>query len=139
MILLDTNIISALMAPSPPSTVRDWLNDQNSQNLYLSSITIAEIGFGLQIMPDGKRREFLTRQFQGFVATGFQHRLLNFDEKAAHKYAEIMAHRRQIGRPMCVPDGQIASIARSNNFAVATRNTRDFEKCGIKILNPFDL
>ena len=137
MILIDTNIVSAIMAPSPKVTVLDWLNSQDTMTLYLSTITIAEIGFGLNIMPDGKRKKLLAERFEGFIARGFNQRILSFDEPAAHKYAEIMGHRRAIGRPLNVPDGQIASIARVNNFSIATRNIRDFEECGLNLINPF--
>ncbi len=137
MILIDTNIVSAIMAPSPTNTVLNWLNNQDTMTLYLSTISIAEIGYGLYIMPDGKRKKLLTERFEGFVARGFYQRILSFDEPAAHKYAEIMGHRRAIGRPLNVPDGQIASIARANSFSVATRNIRDFEECGLKLINPF--
>jgi len=138
MILVDTNVISMMMAPSPAKSALNWINDQDTVNLYLSTITIAEIGYGLKIMPDGKRRQRLSDRFNDFVSNGFGQRILNFDEVAAHKYAEVMAHRRSIGRPLSLPDGQIASIARANNFAVATRNIRDFEECGLKLINPFE-
>lgn len=138
MIIIDTNVISAMMAPSPANTALNWLNHQDTLELYLSTITIAEIGYGLQIIPDGKRRKRLACRFKDFVSNGFEQRILNFDEAAAHKYAEVMAHRRTMGRPLSIPDGQIASIARINNFAVATRNIRDFEECGLKLINPFE-
>lgn len=138
MILVDTNVISAIMAHSPETRVLNWLNKQDTVKLYLSTITIAEIGYGLQIIPDGKRRQLLTERFKDFISKAFEQRVLNFDEHAAHKYAEVMAHRRSIGRPLNVPDGQIASIARVHSFVVATRNIHDFEECGLELINPFD-
>ena len=138
MILIDTNVILAIMLPSPATTVINWLNNQDAVNLYLSTITIAEIGYGLQIMPDAKRKQRLTDRFKDFVSNGFEQRILDFDDAAAYSYAEIMAHRRTIGRPLSVLDGQIASIARVKNFAVATRNIRAFEECTLKLINPFE-
>ena len=138
MILLDTNVVSASMAPIPPPSVIDWLNQQDTIDLYLSSITIAEIGYGLWVLPDGKRRRALEDRFAKFVTAGFEHRILNFDERAARLYPEVMGHRRMLGRPLGILDGQIASIARANDLAVATRNVRDFEECGLEVINPFD-
>ncbi len=138
MILLDTNVISATMASTPPSAVLSWLNRQRTDNLYLSAITIAEIAYGIRILPEGKRRRNLATRFKSFVDRGFEQRVLVFDNASALEYAEIMAHRRQIGRPMSVPDGQIAAIARQHGFIVATRNTRDFEECGLELVDPFE-
>lgn len=137
MILLDTNVVSAVMTPRPEPLVLEWLDRQDTVTLYLSTITIAEIGYGLRVLPDGKRRRHLAERFEHFVATGFEQRLLSFDQRAAHEYAEVMGHRKEIGRPLSIPDGQIASVARANHLAVATRNVRDFEECGLGLINPF--
>ena len=139
MILLDTNIVSEMMAPAPTPSVVDWLNRQETTTLYVSTITIAEIGYGLRVMPDGKRRQSLEDRFHRFVAEGFEQRLLTFDDRAARLYADVMGHRKVIGWPLAVLDGRIASIARAKGFAVATRNGRDFEHCGLEVLNPFDV
>lgn len=138
MILLDTNVVSEAMASAPNRAVLEWLNDRETESLYLSTITIAEIGYGLETLPDGRRRRTLSDRFERFVTTGFSHRVLSFDETAARVYGELMAHRRKQGRPMSALDGQIASIARASRFAVATRNVRDFEECGVEIVNPFE-
>lgn len=137
MILLDTNVVSAVMAPSPPRQVVAWLNDQETVTLYLSTITIAEIGYGLWILPDGKRRKALEDRFERFVNQGFEQRILDFDRSAAHLYGEIMGRRRAMGRPLSVLDGQLASIARAQGLSVATRNVRDFEACGLELIDPF--
>jgi len=137
MILIDTNVVSAIMAPSPVNSVINWLNNHDTTLLYLSTITIAEIGYGLRILPDGKRRQSLSERFKGFLAKGFEQRILSFDERSAYQYAELMGHRKEIGRPLSIADGQIASIARVNDFQIATRNVRDFEECGIELINPF--
>lgn len=138
MILLDTNIVSAVMAPSPPREVVAWLNAQESATLYLCTISLAEIGYGLRVLPDGKRRRLLEERFEAFVSKAFDQRILDFDQPAARIYGEVMVHRREIGRPLGIADGQIASIARSRYFAVATRNARDFAECGVDVINPFE-
>lgn len=138
MILLDTDVVSAMMAPAPPKSVIDWLNRQDTVALYLSTITMAEIGYGLWVLPDGKRRRYLAERFDRFIADGFEQRVLDFDRRAAMLYAEVMGERRAMGRPLAVLDGQIASIARAHRLSVATRNVRDFEHCGVDLVNPFE-
>lgn len=138
MMLLDTNVVSALMAPSPDPSVTVWVDDRQTESLFLSAVTIAEISFGIACLPDGKRREDLRARFDRFVARGFALRVLPFDEAAAHQYGDLMAHRRRLGRPMSVLDGQIAAIARIRQLGVATRNVRDFDACGLEVVNPFD-
>ena len=137
MIILDTNVVSEFMTSPPASSVLNWLNTQNTTSLYLTTITIAEIGFGLRILPQGKRREMLAERFEQFVATAFEQRILSFDANAARIYGEVMDYRRGIGRPISSLDGQIAAIARSRNFAVATRNIKDFEECRLNLIDPF--
>lgn len=138
MILLDTNVVSAVMKPTLVEPVLEWLDARDTASLYLSAVTIAEIRFGLRVLPEGRRRRSLEKRFEQFVALGFDQRILAFDEPAARAYAEIMGHRRELGRPMSALDGQIAATARTRRFSVATGNVRDFEECGIQILNPFE-
>jgi len=88
-------------------------------------------------MPEGKRRRLLSERFEQFVDAAFTQRILSFDERAARVYGEVMCQRKEIGRPMSNLDGQIAAIARSSRFAVATRNIKDFEECQIELINPF--
>jgi len=137
MIILDTNVVSEFMTSPPASAVLNWLNSQETTSLFLTTITIAEIGFGLRTMPKGKRRDLLTERFEQFVTTAFEQRILPFDEDAARIYGEVLGYRREIGRPISSLDGQIVSIARSRGFSVATRNTRDFEECQVDLINPF--
>lgn len=138
MIILDTNVVSEFMTSPPDSQVLSWLNAQDVALLYLSTITIAEIGYGLRSMPDGKRRQLLSERFEQFVDEAFTQRILPFDENAARIYGEIICHRKEMGRPMSNLDGQIAAIARSRRFSVATRNIKDFEHCQIELINPFN-
>jgi len=138
VILLDTNVVSAVMAPAPPRPVLDWLDARPADVLFLPAIVVAEIGYGLHILPDGRRRRDLEERFERFVSRGFDHRVLPFDLDAAGFYGEIMGHRRGLGRPMSILDGQIAAIARAHRLAVATRNVKDFEECGLEVVNPFE-
>lgn len=137
MILLDTNVVSEVMKARPAEAVVGWLNAQPSEKLFVSAVTIGEIAYGLSILPDGKRRAGLRDRFERFIALAFDQRVLGYDERAARIYGEMMGERRAVGRPMSVPDGQIAAIARRDHLAVATRNANDFEYCGIEVVNPF--
>jgi len=138
MMILDTNIVSEFMTSPPSGAVLRWLNDQYVPSLYLTSITIAEVSYGLSVLPMGKRRKLLDERFKLFVASGFEQRVLSFDEHAASIYGDLLAHRRKIGQPMSCFDGQIAAIARSKGFAIATRNIKDFQDCQLELINPFE-
>lgn len=135
MILLDTNVVSELMRPSPGGAVIDWLNATDTASLHISCITIGEIEYGLDILPDGRRQDALRARFEDFVARAFAFRVLPYDESAARLYGGIMGDRRRTGRPMSVPDAQIAALARSRNMAVATRDVAGFADTGIDIIN----
>jgi toxin FitB len=126
-----------MMRPLPNINVLDWLNRQESTALFLSTLTIAEIDFGICVLPNGKRRKALDDGFTRLVTEAFAGRLWTFDVAAARVYGPIMSTRQSKGRPLSVVDGQIAAIARSHGASVATRNVRDFEGCGIKVENPF--
>ena len=137
MMLVDTNVISEVMKTAPSAVVVGWLNAQAPGSLYLSAVTIGEIEFGLCILPVGNRRTRLKDRFERFVSLAFVQRVLAVDEPCARPYGEIMDLRREMGRPMTVPDGQIAAIARAKGLGIATRNTRDFENCGVDLIDPF--
>jgi toxin FitB len=136
MIVVDTNVISEAMRPQPAASVLNWLNNQDGNQLFITTVTLAEIGYGLRILPEGLRRRQLQSRFEQFVEQAFEERVLDFTASAARAYAEIMGHRKEAGRPMSLPDGQIASIA--HRFAIATRNIKDFEGCGLELINPFE-
>lgn len=138
MIVVDTNVISEVMRPQPSPLVLNWLNTQDSNQLFITTVTLAEIGYGLRVLPEGQRRWHLHSRFEQFIAQAFEERVLDFTASAARAYAEIMGHRKEAGHPMSLPDGQIASIAHVHGFAVATRNIKDFEDCGIELINPFE-
>jgi predicted nucleic acid-binding protein len=138
MVLLDTNVVAEMMTASPAPAVVSWLNGQESSALFLTTVTIGEIAYGLRVMPHGKRRLQLEQGFERVLAEAFAGRILAYDEEAALQYGEVMGRRKEIGRPLSVPDGQIAAIARARGCAVATRNVRDFVDCGVEVLNPFE-
>ncbi len=137
VIIIDTNVISEAMKPAPCQLVIDWLNKQETAALYLTAVTIGEVSYGLCTLPQSKRRRRLQDVFERLIVEAFANRVLVFDEAAARVYGQLMAQRREQGRPLSLPDGQIASIARIRGFAVATRNVHDFEDCAIEIINPF--
>lgn len=125
------------MKVEPATAVVTWLNDSNTNELYLSSITIAEIAYGLQVLPEGTRRQTISARFAQFIERGFNNRILVFDAPAAFAYGDIMAMTRSMGRPMGVPDGQIAAIAKVHGMNLATRNISDFETTGLALINPW--
>lgn len=138
MIVLDTNVISEVMRRAPAPAVVDWLDLQATEDLQVTAVTVAEIAYGLRVLPNGARRRDLSQRFASFLARGFEGRVLAFDRPAADEYAEIMGHRKEIGRPMSILDGQIAAIARCHGMRLASRNVRDFDGCQIEVVNPFD-
>ena len=138
MIIADTNIISEWMKPIPDSSVITWLDKQEATNLFITTISIAEIYYGLNALPLGNRRQTLEKAFSDSIMEAFQYRILAFDEKSAQIYGYLMGHRKSLGRPLSILDGQIASIASANKMHLATRNTRDFYECSIQLINPFD-
>lgn len=137
MIVLDTNVVSEMMKPSPSATVVDWLNRQEAVELYLTSVTIGEVSYGLRLLPRGERRSRVEQAFENVLSRAFLGRILDFDERAAEHYGDLMARRREMGRPLAILDGQIAAIARAHGAAVATRNVRDFVGCDVIVIDPF--
>ncbi len=137
MILLDTNVVSEAMKPEPHPAVRAWLNDQASETLYLSSVTVAELLFGIGSLPTGKRRDMLAQTLDGLMRL-FRDRVLPFDIDAARRYAELAVTARVAGRGFPTPDGYIAAIAASRGFIVASRDTAPYEAAGVTIINPWE-
>ena len=137
MIILDTNVVSEFMTSPPSTAVLDWMNAQEPESLFMTSISVAEICFGLRAMPEGRRRRLLEDRFEQFIAAAFSSRMLRFDEAAARVFGEIKAYRKKIGHPLSDFDGQIAAIARVQGFSLATRNLADFEDCLVDLVDPF--
>ena len=137
MILLDTNVISEAMKPEPDAKVRAWLNEQAADTLYLSSVTLAELLFGIAALPDGKRKQMLSTALDGLLAL-FKARVLPFDVDAARRHAELAMTARRCGRGFPTPDGYIAAIAASRDFIVASRDTAPYEAAGLLVINPWE-
>ena len=135
--MLDTNVVSELMLPNPNPNVVDWVAQQNAANLYISAIIEAELRYGSEILPTGRRRTNLLADIEEMARDDFSGRVLPFDNNASRYYAVIAAARRATGRPINQADCQIAAIARSLGFSVATRDVRGFEGCGIEVYNPW--
>ena len=138
MILVDTNVISELMRAEPAQTVLDWFGRNDAADLFITAVTEAELRTGVAILPEGQRRDRLQLALDAMVDQDFQARVLPFDSSAAKAYAEIAAQRRSAGRPIAEADCQIAAIARAMGAPVATRNVRDFDGCGIRLIDPWN-
>ena len=137
MIIVDTNVLSEVIKVSPSPRVVDWWNSHPEAELYLTSITQAEILAGIELLPKGKRRVAIAQAAEATFREDFADRVLPFDGEAAREFARIIAARRKLGRPISQPAGQIAAIARNCGAVLATRNTGDFEHCGVKLVNPW--
>jgi predicted nucleic acid-binding protein len=137
MTVLDTNVLSELMSSSPELAVRQWLDRQPSNQLFTTSISMAEIFQGIELLPQGKRRAGLLVAAQTLFTGLFPGRVLPFHEDAARAFAPIAVNRRTRGRPISLFDAQIAAIARASGATLATRDTADFEGCGIRLVNPW--
>lgn len=137
MFLIDTNVIFELMRATPAPSVLNWFSTQDPITLYLSTVTEAELRAGIAILPAGQRREGLRAALDATISEDFEGRILPFDTDAAKTYADIASMRRAAGRPIADADCQIAAIARAAGAIVATQNLRDFEGCGVDLVNPW--
>jgi len=137
MIILDTNVVSELMKANYAPSVMTWMSHQSPNDLFISTISMAEVLYGIELLPKGKRRDGLLQEAEVIFARDFAGRVLVFDEQAARMFGSIVAARRIQGRPIGIADGQIAAIARANGAMLATRDTGDFEGCGVRVVNPW--
>lgn len=139
MIILDTNVVSELMKPTPDSSVANWFSQQERGELKVTSITQGELLSGALRLTPGPRRNEVLRSIEQVLSL-FSGESLPFNSEAANHYGSIMAHRESIGRSLDRNrlDGQIAAIASANNAAVATRNVPDFTDCGVEIINHWE-
>ena len=137
MIVLGTNVISEAMKPEPHPAVRAWLNEQAAETLYLSSVTVAELLFGIGALPPGRRKDMLAQALDGLLAL-FRNRVLPFDIDAARRYADLAVAAKLAGRGFPTPDGYIAAIAASRGFVVASRDTAAFEAASVAVINPWE-
>jgi len=137
MIILDTNVLSALMKQTPDREVITWLDKQPRTSVWTSSVTILEIRFGLQVMPLGRRRRALMQAFEIVLADKIEGRIASFDAAAAQLAADLMVLRHQQGRPGELRDTMIAGIALARKAKLATRNTSHFRNLNVPVINPW--
>lgn len=138
ILIVDTNVLSEAMRPEPSAIVLSWLAKQPVEHLYTTSITQAEILSGIECMPAGRRRRNLYAHAEAMFEEDFAGRIFPFASGDTAAYAHIAAQRKAKGRPLKEFDNQIAAIARAHGATLATRNTRDFEGCGIRLINPWE-
>ena len=137
MIVIDTNVISELWKIEPDSNVLTWIDAQALETLYLSAVTVAELRYGLAMMPEGKRRSTYQQRLEHEVLPLFSNRVLAFYLEASNTNDELMAQARAAGRSIAMADGYIAAIAATHDFMVATRDIRPFEALRITVINPW--
>jgi predicted nucleic acid-binding protein len=138
MIVLDTNVISEVLRPIAEPAVLDWLRSTRRSELWTSSIVVAELLSGVDLLSAGKRQQTLREKMEQMVSTIFTGRILTFNLAAARAYGPILAARQMMGRPIDEMDALIAATALANGATLATRNIPDFEHCGISLVNPWD-
>jgi toxin FitB len=137
MIILDTNVISEPLRPAGDSTVLNWLDQQEIETLYLTSITVAELRYGIAALPAGKRKRRLEEDFDERILSLFSGRVLAFDEDATIEYARIRSKAKTVGKAIGITDAFIAAIATHHGFSVATRDESPFQAAGIRVINPW--
>ena len=137
MIILDTNVVSALMQREPEPSVVAWLDRQAARSIWITTITVFECQFGLALLPKGKRRLTLEAAFEQVLQEDIEHRVLPFDTAAALQAASLAAARQRAGRPVDMRDTQIASIALACRASIATRNLRHFEDLDVAVVDPW--
>jgi len=137
MIVVDTNAVSETTKPFPDSSVLQWFARQNLEDLYLTTISLAEIYVGLESLPDGRRKNALRIDTVQLIENLFGPRILSFDEAAALAYGSMIPRMKQKRKQPSTADGQIAAIALVHGFAVVTRDTEPFLAAGLKVINPW--
>jgi len=137
VILLDTNVVSEPMKAGGDSVVQEWLDRQAADTLYLTATNLAELLVGIDLLPEGRRKDGLAGALADLIVRLFGTRILPFDQEAATVYATLIARARGRGHVVSVADGQIAAIATVHGFSVATRDTAPFLATGVPTLNPW--
>jgi toxin FitB len=138
MIVLDTNVVSELMRPTPESRVLRWFASQAAEDLHITSVTMAEILFGIELVATARRRDVLRAATEKMFETVFGDRILTFEDRAARAFSQIASARRRQGKPISESDAQIAALARVHSATLATRNPYVFEGCGVRLVNPWE-
>jgi hypothetical protein len=139
LIVVGTDVISELTRHAPAPEVISWLDSLDAAEVATTAITAAELLYGVERLPDGRRKTELSAAVHGLLSDDFQRRVLAFDEQAASRYAEIVSRRERLGRTIGVADAQIAAICSAIGATLATRNSADFEETGIDLINPWKL
>ncbi|EML1601250.1 type II toxin-antitoxin system VapC family toxin [Burkholderia cenocepacia] len=137
MILVDTNVISEPLRREPNAAVIEWLDAQNVETLFLAAISLAEMRFGVAVLPEGRRRDWLEQSIEQRVVPLFRGRVLPFDDAASKAYASLRAKARGTGNAMASADGFIAATAAANGLIVATRDVAPFEAAGLRVIDPW--
>jgi predicted nucleic acid-binding protein len=137
VIVLDTNVVSEAMRPRPEPRVIRWLDSHPIRSFAVTSVTVAELLFGIRRLPEGRRRSDLQEAFETFMARGIRERVLAFDQAAAEAYAQLAIDRIRGGRPMQAFDAMIAGIVIATGAELATRDRAGFEDCGIQLVDPW--
>jgi toxin FitB len=137
VIILDTNVLSELSRQVPSEEVVAWLDAQSADEIATTAVTVAEILYGVARLPEGRRKAELSEAVHGMINEDLRGRVEPFDATAAALYAAIVPGRERLGRPIGMADAQIASICRKLQATLATRNARDFEDTGIKVVDPW--
>lgn len=138
MFVLDTNVISETFSPRPSAHVTAWIDAHDRESYWVTAISRAELLLGMLVLPEVSRRQKIFEFIDEFFRSTIRNEILPFGKEEADVFASMVAERRRIGRPIGEFDAQIAAIARVNGFALVTRNVRDFEHCGVEIINPWD-
>jgi predicted nucleic acid-binding protein len=137
LIVLDTNVVSEVLRPAPEGRVLEWFARQPRASLFVTTVTRGEILYGIRLLQDGQRKRRLWEAAQAIFNEDFAGQVLSFDSEAADDFADIAARRREAGRPISQFDAMIAAMTRSRGATLATRNSKDFEGCGIEVINPW--
>jgi toxin FitB len=139
VIILDTNVLSAVMQQKPEMAVVDWLDRQSAESIWITTITLFESRLGLALLPKGRKRSALEDAFQLLVEEDLDNRILDFDRVAAEAAASLAAERQRLGRPVDIRDTQIAGIAISRRATLATRNSKHFQGLSVPVVDPWKL
>jgi len=138
VIILDTNVLSALMRTAPDMDVVRWLDDQPAESIWITSITLFETRLGLALLPNGRRQRLLELAFDRLLSEDLENRVLDFDSAAATEAAALAASRQRAGRPVDMRDTQIAGIAVARRATLATRNVRHFQDLSVTVVDPWE-
>lgn len=138
MIVLDTNVVSELMRAGPDAHVLRWFSSQAAEDLHITSVTMAEILYGIEVISTSRRRDAVRAGAEKMFETVFADRILAFEDRAARVFSQIASSRRRQGKPIGEFDAQIAAITRVYGATLATRNPYVFEGCGVRLVNPWE-